>query len=90
MDALAAAIARKRESNQNEFKGRKFVKRAELEELRIRKLRDEEAAERQKRVSCGATCLCTHSARASWTTALCPRRPDVRPALSQHTMLTVN
>lgn len=52
MDALAAAIAKKRESTQNEFKGRKFVKRAELEELRIRKLREEEEAERQKRVSC--------------------------------------
>lgn len=50
MDALAAAIAKKRKSTADEFKGRKFVKRSELEEMRIRKLRDEEDSERQQRV----------------------------------------
>jgi hypothetical protein len=51
MDALAAAIAKKRKSTQDEFKGRKYVKRAELEEIRIRKLREEEQAEQDARVS---------------------------------------
>jgi hypothetical protein len=53
MDALAAAIAKKRKSTQDEFKGRKYVKRAELEEMRIRKLRDEEQSEQQARVRLG-------------------------------------
>ncbi len=50
MDALAAAIAKKRKSTQDEFKGRKYAKRSELEEARMRKLREEEASELQRRV----------------------------------------
>lgn len=57
MDALAVAIAKKRKSTQDEFKGRKFVKRSELEEARMRKLREEEAEELQKRVGGDAATL---------------------------------
>ena len=51
MDKLKQLVASKRKATEEEFKGKRFVKRAELEEGRIQKLREEEDAERKLKVS---------------------------------------
>ena len=56
MDKLAALIANKRKSTEQEFQGRKFVKRSDLEEARLRKRQEEEAAEKAKRVGFFVAC----------------------------------
>ncbi|PRW45581.1 pre-mRNA-splicing factor 18-like isoform A [Chlorella sorokiniana] len=47
MDKLKALVAAKRKAAEEEFGGKKYVRRGEIEELRLAKLREEEAAERQ-------------------------------------------
>ncbi|KAK9829564.1 hypothetical protein WJX72_006515 [[Myrmecia] bisecta] len=49
MDSLKALLDKKRKAAQTEFGGRKFVKRSEIEELRLRQLRTEEAQEAQEK-----------------------------------------
>lgn len=46
MDALKALVAAKRKATEEEFKGKKFLKRSEIEEQRLKKLREEEEKER--------------------------------------------
>lgn len=81
MDALAAAIAKKRKSAQDEFKGRKYVKRSELEEARMRKVREEEASELQRRV--GDAALSPARAHAAADNALTQVCMLYSPAQSQ-------
>ena len=52
MDKLKELVAAKRKAAEEEFKGKKYVKRGEIEELRLAKLRAEEAAEREAKVRC--------------------------------------
>jgi hypothetical protein len=50
MDKLKQLVASKRKTTEQEFKGKKFVKRDELEQARLQKLREEEEAERKLKV----------------------------------------
>lgn len=50
MDALKALVAAKRKATEEEFKGKKFLKRSEIEEQRLKKLREEEEKERLQKV----------------------------------------
>lgn len=50
MDKLKQLVASKRKATEEEFGGRKFMKREELEEMRLKKLREEEDQERQTKV----------------------------------------
>lgn len=50
MDSLKAAIEAKRKAAKEEFGGKKFVKRSQLEELRLKRVREEEAREQQGKV----------------------------------------
>lgn len=50
MDSLASYIANKRTDTKKEFGGKKYVKRGELEEARLKKRLEEESATEQKRV----------------------------------------
>lgn len=50
MDKLKQLVATKRKATDEEFGGRKYVKRAELEDLRLQKLKDEEETEPQAKV----------------------------------------
>lgn len=50
MDKLKALVASKRKASEEEFKGKKYVKRSEIEELRVAKLREEERQEREAKV----------------------------------------
>lgn len=52
MDKLKELVASKRKAAEEEFKGKKYVKRGELEELRLAKLRAEETAEKDAKVPC--------------------------------------
>ena len=45
---LKALVAAKRKAAAEEFQGRKYVKRSDLEAARLQKLRDEEEQERQQ------------------------------------------
>ena len=56
MDKLKALVAAKRKAAEEEFGGKKYVRRGEIEELRLAKLREEEAREREAKV--GAARLC--------------------------------
>jgi len=49
MDSLASYIANKRTDTKKEFGGKKYVKRGELEEARLKKRLEEESATEQKR-----------------------------------------
>ena len=51
MDKLKALVAAKRKAAEEEFGGKKYVRRGEIEELRLAKLREEEAREREAKVS---------------------------------------
>lgn len=51
MDKLKELLAAKRKAAEEEFGGKKYAKRAEIEELRLAKLRAEEAKEREAKVS---------------------------------------
>eukprot|EP00873_Tetraselmis_striata_P004952 jgi/Tetstr1/425216/TSEL_015677.t1 len=48
---LAALVAAKRKAKEGEFGGRKYVKRGELEEARLRAVREEEEQERAKKLA---------------------------------------
>lgn len=50
MDKLKQLVASKRKAVEEEFGGKKFVKRGELEELRLKKLREQEEEERKQKV----------------------------------------
>jgi pre-mRNA-splicing factor 18 len=50
MDKLKQLVASKRKTNEDEFGGKKFVKRADLEEAKLQKLREEEEAEKKLKV----------------------------------------
>ena len=50
MDNLKKLLANKRKVTEEEFGGKKFIKRSELEELKIQKLKEEEGLERQEKV----------------------------------------
>lgn len=50
MDALKALVANKRKAVQDEFQGKKFARRSEIEDCRMRKLREEEEQERLAKV----------------------------------------
>lgn len=50
MDKLRELLAAKRKAAEEEFKGKKYVKRSEIEELRLAKLRAEEQREREAKV----------------------------------------
>lgn len=50
MDALKAAIEKKRKLAAEEFQGKKFAKVSEIESLRYKKIRDEEEQERLAKV----------------------------------------
>jgi hypothetical protein len=50
MDRLKQLVASKRKETEDEFAGKKFAKRAELEQARLQKLREEEEAERKVKV----------------------------------------
>lgn len=50
MDALKAMLKAKKEEQAAEFGGKKFIKRAELEEQRLKRLREEEETERTAKV----------------------------------------
>ena len=52
MDKLKEAIAAKRKAAGDEFQGKKYVKRGDLERVRLQKLRDEEEQERREKVRC--------------------------------------
>ena len=52
MDKLKQLVASKRKATEEEFGGRKFMKRGELEEMRLKKLREEEEQERILKVCC--------------------------------------
>ena len=56
MDKLKALVASKRKAAEEEFRGKKFVKRGELEEMRLEKQREEEEQERQQKVSLHVQC----------------------------------
>lgn len=56
MDKLKELLAAKRKAAEEEFGGKKFAKRAEIEELRLAKLRAEEAKEREAKVRCLGGC----------------------------------
>ena len=49
---LKALILAKRKATAEEFQGRKYVKRSDLEAARLQKLRDEEEEERQQGKVC--------------------------------------
>ena len=53
MDKLKQLVASKRKATEEEFGGKKFVKRGELEEVRVQKLREEEEQERREKVRMG-------------------------------------
>ena len=53
MDKLKELLAAKRKVAHEEFGGKKYVKRSEIEDMRMAKLRAEEASEREAKVSCG-------------------------------------
>lgn len=50
MDSLRAMIAQKRKVAAEDFKGKKYIKRSDLEAARLAKLREEEEAERKSQV----------------------------------------
>ena len=45
MDSLKALIAQKRKEKEEEFEGKKYVRRGEIEEKRLKRLRDAEEKE---------------------------------------------
>jgi pre-mRNA-splicing factor 18 len=51
MDFLKKELERKRKAAQEDFGGRKFVRRGELEQKSIEKLRNEEEEERQQKAA---------------------------------------
>ena len=51
MDFLKKELERKRKAAQEDFGGRKFVRRAELEQKSIEKLRKEEEEERREKAA---------------------------------------
>lgn len=50
MDALKALTSKLRKEAQDVAGAKKYVKRAELEEARLQKIREEEAKEREEKV----------------------------------------
>ena len=50
MDNLKQLISKKKKSFSEETGGRKYAKRSELEETRLKRLREEEEAERERKV----------------------------------------
>ena len=58
---LKALILAKRKATAEEFQGRKFVKRSDLEAARLQKLRDEEEQERQQGKVCAPPVHATNS-----------------------------
>ena len=50
MDKLKALVSAKRKATEEEFGGKKFMKRGDLEEMRLKKLREEEAQENAAKV----------------------------------------
>ncbi len=59
---LKALILAKRKATAEEFQGRKYVKRSDLEAARLQKLRDEEEQERQQGKVCALPVHAAHSA----------------------------
>jgi hypothetical protein len=51
MDQLKALFEKKKKEADEEFAGRKFVRAKEVEELRLKRLREEEEADRARKVS---------------------------------------
>ncbi len=51
MDALKAVLAAKRKAQEEAFQGKKFLKRSELEQVQLKKLKEEEERERQEKAS---------------------------------------
>ena len=45
MDSLKALVAKKRKEKEEEFEGKRFVKRGEIEDKRLKRLRDAEERE---------------------------------------------
>lgn len=54
MDKLKELVAAKRKAAEEEFQGKKYVKRGEIEGARLAKLREEEEAERAAKVRASA------------------------------------
>lgn len=50
MDKLRDLVSSKRKQVSEEFQGKKYVKRSDLEEARLRKVREEEEVERTRKV----------------------------------------
>jgi hypothetical protein len=50
MEKLKELVASKRKAAEEEFRGKKFVRRGDIEELRLAKLRAEEQREREAKV----------------------------------------
>ncbi len=53
MDKLKQLVASKRKATEDEFAGKKFARRADLEEARLQKVREEEEAEKKLKVRNG-------------------------------------
>ena len=58
MDALKALLDKKRKATQEEFGGRKFVKRSEIEKSRLEQLKEQEAKEQAEKVHPCHVCPC--------------------------------
>lgn len=57
MDKLKELLASKKKEVEQQFGGKKYMKRSELEELRLRKLREEEEAAKAGKVSDLRSCM---------------------------------
>ena len=57
MDQLKELLASKKKEAEQQFGGKKYMKRSELEELRLRKLREEEEAAKAGKVSDLCSCM---------------------------------
>jgi hypothetical protein len=79
MDKLKELVAAKRKAAEEEFKGKKYVKRSEIEELRIAKLREEERLEREKKVH-----ACDKPAAPLRGLLSCRTLPLHRPTIALH------
>ena len=79
MDALKALVASKRKSAEEEFKGKEYAKRSEIEELRLAKLREEEQREREAKVGARAPAspaAVPQASRQPAVLSLCSLRPS--------------
>lgn len=58
MEAIKAELEKKRKAKQEEFGGKKYAKRSDIEALRVAKVREEEVVEAARKVCLEAGLLC--------------------------------